>query len=445
MASKVRPKTGSARAPARSVRTGGVPRILDRYEKPLPAADSGPVSFKVLAEPVGWSCNQDCAYGCGVGRENLAAGPGPAQMTEATLERFIRQYLEAVTAPVVTFTWQGGEPTLQGLEFFRQAVVLQKRYARPGQPIQNDLWTNGLLLDDAWCAFLRRNQFLVGVGLDGPKALHDRCRVDRDGQPTFDRAMRSVRLLQRYGIPVTTLTRVHRGNARWPTEIYRFLRDEVGSDRMKFLPLVAHPGFAQRSPQAGQALGRLPEGAPGPGQPGLEVTEWSVDPDDWGQFLCSVFDQWINWDVGRINVDQFEALVAEPLGLPARLCVYAETCGQAPALGPDGSLRSCEHFPCPDYRIGSLDDEDLRQVALSRPQAQFGRAKSADLPGQCRRCPYLRVCWGECPKNRILRTAEGEPGLNYLCRGLQRFFAHALPQIATILAQFNHSQAVIKR
>ncbi|MCG3149089.1 MAG: Anaerobic sulfatase-maturating enzyme [Verrucomicrobiae bacterium] len=415
----------------------GTRRAVDKYDAPALAANSGPVNFHVMAKPVGSICNIDCTYCFYLHKEHLPGGPGAARMSDETQETFIRQYMAGVTGPEVTFTWQGGEPMLRGLDFYRRAVALQKKYARPKQTVNNDLQTNGTLLDEEWCAFLKEHKFLVGLSIDGPREIHDQYRVDKGGQPTFHRVMHGLALLKKFGIRFNTLTCVNRHNARKPVDIYKFLRDEIGSTYMQFAPIVEYRAFKQRSVQAqnqAQPAPRECDPESRPGHPNSIVTDWSVDPEDWGYFLCRLFDRWVQRDVGKIYVNQFETLIAQHLGEPSQMCVYSENCGKAVAVEHDGSLYSCDHFVYPDYRIGHLADGNLRQTVLARDQVKFGYAKSEMLPQYCRQCSFLSDCWGECPKNRILRTATGEPGLNYLCRGLKTFYAHALPQIDRIVA-----------
>ena len=416
-------------------------RPADRYDAPLLAAQHGPVQFHVMAKPVGSVCNLGCTYCFYLSKETLPGGPGAGRMSEEVLETFVRQYIEGVSAPEVTLTWQGGEPMLRGLEFYRKAVALQKRYARPGQAVQNDLQTNGTLLDEEWCAFLKENRFLVGLSIDGPRELHDCYRVGKGGRPTFDAVMKGVRLLQKFGVPFNTLTCVHRLNARKPIDVYRFLRDDVGATTLQFTPVVEHRGFDRGSLRAQRPAEPPVVGAPEarPGSPDSVVTEWSVDPDDWGYFLCRTFDRWAARDVGRIFVNQFETLVAQHLGLPSQMCVYSETCGKAVAMEHHGALFACDHFVYPDHHIGDVRSGRLRNSVLSRAQVGFGFAKSERLPRTCRGCSFVADCWGECPKNRLLRTADGEPGLSYLCSGLKTFYAHALPRIETIVADLRRS------
>lgn len=407
----------------------------DKYD--LPATLGGPRRFHVMAKPGGSACNLGCSYCFYLSKADLPNGPGPGRMSDATLETFIRQYLESVTTGDVVFSWQGGEPALRGLDFYRKVVELQKRYARPGQRVQNDLQTNGTLLDEEWAAFLKEHRFLVGLSVDGPRELHDRYRVTKGGEPTFEKVFRAAQLLRRYEVPFNTLTCVHRFNARRPLDVYRFLRRELGSTYLQFIPIVEHRGFERTAPQRWDAATLPIDGEPAsrPGDPRSVVTDWSVDPDDWGYFLSRVFDEWNARDRGRVYVNQIETLVAQHLGLPSQLCIYGEFCGKGLAVEHDGSLYACDHYVYPEYRLGNLHETPLGKLAFARGQVQFGYAKSEALPGACRACAFLKDCWGECPKNRLIRTQEGEPGLNYLCRGFKRYFAHALPEVDRIVAE----------
>jgi len=357
-------------------------------------------------------------------------------MSDETLERFVSQYIGAVTAPEVVFTWQGGEPTLRGLGFFRRVVELQRKYAKSGQRIENDLQTNGVLLDEDWAVFLKEHRFLVGLSIDGPRELHDRFRVNKGGAPTFDKVMAAATLLRRVGVQFNTLTCVHRFNASRPLDVYRFLRRELDSTRIQFLPIVQTKDFETRGPQ-NRDTGTLPiVGTPAarPGHPDSIVTDWSVDPDDYGYFLSRVFDEWRRKDFGRVLVNHIETLVAQHVGLPPQMCIYSEICGKGVAVEHDGSVYSCDHYVYPEHRLGAIPEQSLPDMVFARSQVKFGYDKSDTLPAYCHACPYLKDCWGECPKNRLLRTPDGEPGLNYLCAGLKRFFKHAGPEIDRIAA-----------
>ena len=412
------------------------PRPVDQYDTPSLMLGQGQQRFHIMAKPSGSTCNLDCAYCFYLSKETLPNGPGTGRMSDAVLERFIQQYIAGVTGSEVIFSWQGGEPTLMGLDFFRKVVAFEKKYAKSFQRIENDLQTNGTLLNEEWCAFLKEHRFLVGLSIDGPREMHDKYRVTKGNRPTFDKVFHAARLLQQYKVPFNTLTCVNRFNARHPVEVYRFLRSEVGSTYMQFIPIVEYKGFERLAPQKWGDLKLPRDGEPEarPGHPNSIVTEWSVDPDDWRDFLCKIFDRWRSKDVGKILVNHFETLVSQHLGLGAQLCIYSENCGKALAVEHDGSVYSCDHFVYPEYRLGNIGENQLDRLVFSRSQVQFGYAKSETLPRYCRQCPYLSDCWGECPKNRIIRTPGGEPGLNYLCRGFKKYFAHAIPEVERICA-----------
>lgn len=409
--------------------------------------DAEPQQFHAMAKPVGSTCNLDCTYCYYLSKEHLPKGPGAGRMSDETLERFIQQYIAGVTGDEVVFSWQGGEPTLLGLDFFRKVVALEKKHAQPGQRIQNDLQTNGTLLNEEWCEFLKAHRFLVGLSIDGPRDIHDHYRVSKGKQPTFDQVFAAAKLLQRFDVPFNTLTCVHRFNGRRPLDVYRFLRQELNSNFIQFIPIVEHRQFERVAPQTWNDRELPRDGDPEakPGHPQSIVTDWSVDPDDWGYFLCKVFDRWLSQDVGKVMVNHFETLVAQHLGLPSQMCVYSEVCGKGVAVENDGSVYACDHYVYPEYRLGNVSAASLGEMVFSREQQQFGHAKSESLPQYCRKCAYLMDCWGECPKNRLIRTPDGEPGLNYLCRGFKQFFAHAIPEVERIAAHVKQSSLRPKR
>ena len=411
---------------------------VDKYHVPQWLGSKVRRRFHAMVKPAGSACNLECAYCFYLSKQTLPGGPGSGRMDDESLERFVRQYIEGVTGDEVVFSWQGGEPTLCGLEFFRRAVALQRKHAKPGQRIENDLQTNGTLLDEDWARFLKEERFLVGLSIDGPKDVHDRFRVTKRGEPTFDKVMAAANLLRRFDVPFNTLTCVHRFNATRPLEVYRFLRSEVGSTYMQFIPIVEPRGFETTAPGA-LRVRLLPKvGTPRahPAHPESVVTPWSVDPNDYGAFLCAIWDEWRHNDFGKVLVNFAETLVAQHLGLPSQLCVHSEVCGKGVAVEQDGSVYACDHYVYPEYRLGNLHSQTpLGDMVFSPKQVRFGYAKSETLPRYCRECEFLRDCWGECPKNRLLRTPDGEPGLNYLCAGLRRFFAHAAPEADEIAAR----------
>lgn len=369
-----------------------------------------------MTKPIGPVCNLDCAYCFYLEKQSLYPGNRRWRMTDEVLESYIQQYIAAQSVPEVQFAWQGGEPTLMGVAFFERVVELQRRYAG-GKRIGNAIQTNGTLLDDEWGRFLHDNRFLVGLSLDGPRELHDAYRVDKQGRPTFDAVMRGLDVLKRHHVEFNTLTVVHRLNAQRPLEVYRFLK-EVGSGFIQFIPLV------ERRAPSGRGLAgppTLPEAAR------AEVTEWSVLPEDYGAFLCTIFDEWVKRDVARVFVQMFDTALASWCQAGPGLCVFAETCGSAMALEHNGDLYACDHFVYPEYRLGNLLETPLAAMAASPEQRRFGLDKRDALPKYCRECDVLFACNGECPKHRFMSTPDGEPGLNYLCPAYRRFFRHVAP------------------
>jgi uncharacterized protein len=362
-----------------------------------------PPAFHVMLKPRGAICNLNCEYCYYLSKEKLYPG-SRFRMTGELLEEFTRQYIEAQRVPEVTFGWQGGEPTLMGLDFFRLAVQLQEKYRRPGMRLHNTLQTNGTLLDNEWCRFFREHDFLIGLSLDGPRELHDAYRLDRGGNPTFDRVMAGLALLKKHQVEFNILACVHAANADHPLEVYRFLRDEVGARFIQFIPIVelqSDAGFEAEE----------------------RVADHSVTGQQYGDFLIAVFDEWVRQDVGRVFVQIFDVALAVWLGQRPGLCVFAETCGAALALEHNGDLYACDHFVEPEYRLGNVQDIPLAEMVGSERQRQFGLAKKLALPRYCQECEVRFICNGGCPKNRILRAPDGEPGLNYLCEGYKAFFS----------------------
>jgi uncharacterized protein len=367
-----------------------------------------PPAFHLLAKPSGSACNLDCAYCFFLDKAALYPG-SKFRMSDTMLEEYIRQTIESHQAEVVNLAWQGGEPTLMGLDFYRRALALAEKYRRPGMSFLHTLQTNGTLLDDEWAVFFKENNFLIGISLDGPRQLHDVYRVDKGGRPTFDRVMRGVRLLQKHGVEFNVLTTVNRVNADYPLEVYRFLRDETGTTWMQFIPVV------ERINANGLTLY----------QEGTAVSERSVLPDQFGRFLCTIFDEWVRQDVGRVFVQTFEATLRNWLGMPTSgMCVFNETCGTGPALEHNGDLYACDHFVEPKFLLGNIESTHILELIASPQQVKFGQDKRDELPRLCRECEVRFACHGECPKNRFLVTPDGQPGLNYLCTGFKQFFLH---------------------
>jgi len=403
--------------------------VLDKYHAPQWLGDRAERRFHVMVKPAGSACNLDCAYCFYLSKEKLASGPGPGHMGDEALESFVRDYIRSVTADEVVFSWQGGEPTLLGVPFFEKVVALQRKHAKPGQRIENDLQTNGTLLDEDWAKFLKRNRFLVGLSIDGPKDVHDAMRPTKRGQPSWDDVMRGAGHLKRHGVPFNTLTCVHRYNAKRPLDVYRFLRRELGSTYLQFIPIVEPRNFETTAPGHVDASQAPLVGTPRarPDHPLSVVTPWSVDPDEYGYFLCKVWDEWLARDVGKVLVNFCETLVAQHMGLPSQLCVHSEFCGKGVAIEHDGSVYACDHYVYPEHRLGNVREKSLGDMVFGPAQVKFGYAKSETLPKYCRECAHLTDCWGECPKNRFVRAPDGEAGLNYLCPGLKSFYKHAVP------------------
>lgn len=391
-----------------------------------------------MTKPMGSKCNLDCTYCFYLEKERLYPGADGFRMKPEVLEAYVRDYIAAQPCDTVSFAWQGGEPTLAGLDFFRRAIALQQQYAN-GRKIENALQTNGTLLTDEWCEFLRAHDFLVGVSIDGPAHLHDAYRVDRAGRPTFAQVVNGIELLKKHGVAFNTLTTVHRRNSRQPIEVYRFLR-HIGSGYMQFIPIVERNATAAANEANGLWLAPPPDHEDAAALD-AQVTEWSVRPADFGTFLTTIFDEWVQRDVGRVFVQHFDAALANWVGQPAGVCIFSEQCGRALAVEHNGDVFSCDHYVYPRYKLGNLLAEPLATLVDLPQQQAFGRAKSDTLPRYCRECPVRFACHGECPKHRFLRTPSGDPGLNYLCAGYKKFFTHIDPAMNTMAALLTSGQA----
>ncbi len=375
--------------------------------------------FHVMTKPVGPICNLDCKYCFYLEKEKLFPPTEKFRMPDDVLESYIRQYIQQQDAPEIGFAWQGGEPTMLGVDYFRTIVELQAKHAG-GKRITNAIQTNGTLLDDEWCAFLKQHDFLVGLSIDGPRALHDAYRVDKRQKPTFDLVMRGLKLLKKHAVTFNTLTVVNRKNSQHPLEVYRFLK-ETGSGFIQFIPLVE-----RRRDDTARTLGLDLATPPEPGAPAPEspVTSWSVEAETYGEFLTTIFDEWVKKDVGAVFVQLFDVALGNWMGMGGSLCVFSETCGRALALEHNGDLYSCDHYVYPQYKLGNLMNQSLGDMVDSAQQRKFGQDKKDSLPRYCRECPVRFACHGECPKHRFIKTPDGEPGLNYLCAAYKRFFTH---------------------
>ncbi len=387
--------------------------------------------FHVMAKPIGPICNLDCKYCFYLEKESLYPQVSRWAMREEVLDSYIRQYIEAHDTPVVHFAWQGGEPTLLGVEYFRHLVALQRKYAN-GKQIQNAFQTNGVLLNDEWAALFKEHDFLIGISIDGPRELHDAYRVDKGGQPTFDRVLRGIETLRRNRVEFNTLTTVHRANADHPLEVYRFLRDH-GSGFMQFIPIVER--IARQVTADGlQLISPDFTGA-------AQVAPWSVEPRQFGRFLCAIFDEWVRHDVGRCYVQLFDVSLEMWTGLESSLCVFKKQCGAALAIEHGGDVYSCDHFVYPQNRLGNIMESPLQELVNSAQQHAFGEAKESTLSKYCRECDVRFACNGECPKHRFLTTPDGEPGLNYLCAGYKMFFRHVDPAMRFMAAELAGGRA----
>lgn len=391
------------------------------------------VGFHVMTKPIGPICNIDCRYCFYLEKEQLYPQTRQWRMPDDVLERYIARFIQEQDVPEIGFAWQGGEPTLLGVKFFRKVVELQRRYAN-GRKVTNAFQTNGTLLDDEWGHFLAQQQFLVGLSIDGPRELHDAYRVDKQGQPTHERVLRGLGFLKKHGAEFNTLTVVNRINSQQPLEVYRFLK-QIGSNFHQYIPLVERAADPTVPLTVG---GKLAEPPNLRAVESSAATEWSVRPDDYGRFLCEIFDEWVRRDVGQVFVQLFDVALGLWLGRGSSLCVFAETCGQALAMEHNGDLYSCDHYVYPAYRLGNVMTQTLGEMVQSPLQRKFGDDKRDALPRFCRQCDVRFACNGECPKHRFLTTPDGEPGLNYLCAGYKRFFHH-IDQPMRVMAQLLRS------
>jgi len=403
--------------------------------KQLPITDAGH-GFHLLTKPVGPICNLDCKYCFYLEKEKLYPNESQWRMSDAVLEEYVRQYIRSQPVPEINFAWQGGEPTLLGVDFFRKATELQTKHAS-GKTIFNAIQTNGTLLDDEWCEFLRANKFLVGLSIDGPAELHDKYRVDKRQQPTFDAVMRGLELLKKHGVEFNTLTVVNRGNSKQPLEVYRFLKS-IGSQFLQFIPLVERAAPAEMK-SAGYDFAAPP--LPGLPENASAVTPWSVEAGQYGSFLCAIFDEWVRHDVGKTFVQLFDVALGNWMGLGSSLCVFAEKCGAALAIEHNGDVYSCDHYVYPRHKLGNVMNRSLGGMVNSQQQIKFGNDKLDSLPKFCQDCEVRFACNGECPKHRFIKTPDGEDGLNYLCPAYKRFFNHINPAMSTMSRLLQTDQA----
>ena len=396
-------------------------------------ATAAPRSFHLLAKPTGAVCNLDCAYCFFLSKELLYPG-SRFRMAGELLETYVRQLIEAHgSSPDVTIAWQGGEPTLMGLDFFRRSVELAEEHLRPGQRAAYTIQTNATLLDEEWASFFREHGFLVGVSIDGPRELHDAYRVNKGGKGSFDDVMRGLAHLRDAGVEWNALTTIHAANAEHGRRVYRFLRDECGARFVQFIPIVERVS----EDDAWSSWRDRPLYV----QEGDRVTARSVTAEQYGRFLIDVFEEWVRRDVGEVYVQMFDVALANWFGEPPGLCVHSETCGQALALEHTGDLYSCDHFVEPKFKLGNIQERHLLERVSSPEQRQFGLDKRETLPRYCLDCDVRFACHGGCPKDRFISTPDGEPGLNYLCAGYKAFFHHIAPAMRFMCERLARGEA----
>ena len=403
----------------------------------VPTVPGTPSAFHLLAKPTGAVCNLDCSYCFFLSKEMLYPG-SRFRMADELLEEYIRQLIEAhASVPEVAIAWQGGEPTLMGVEFFRRSVELADRYLQPGQTAVYTIQTNGTLLDEEWASFFRQHGFLVGISIDGPRELHDAYRVNKGGKGSFDQVMRGLEQLRGAGVEWNALTTVHARNGDHGREVYRFLRDECGASFMQFIPII------ERVTEASD--GEVPWSSwrdrPLYEQKGDQVTNRSIGGEQYGRFLIDVFEEWVRRDVGEVYVQMFDVALANWVGEPPGLCVHSETCGLALALEHTGDLYSCDHFVEPAYKLGNIKEHRMLELVASQQQRQFGLDKRDTLPQFCLDCDVRFACHGGCPKDRFITTPAGDPGLNYLCAGFKAFFHHVDEPMRTMAGLLRANRA----
>ena len=367
----------------------------------------------IMVKPVGSACNLRCDYCYYLEKQHLYANEGRQMLSDELLERFIREYIESQTTPEVLFTWHGGEPLVRPLAFYEKVVRLQQRYAR-GRRIANSLQTNGTLINDDWARFFHDQGWLIGVSLDGPEAYHDAFRRTRGGGPSFRNVIRGIDILNRHAVEGNALAVANRLNGDHPLSFYRFFKN-IGCRYIQVTPVVerlAHHDDGR------QLASLVDEG---------QLAPFSIRPKQWGNFLCTIFDEWVRHDVSMFFINIFDATLANWVGVAPGLCTMAKHCGHAGVMEHNGDVYSCDHFVFPEYKLGNIHEQSLVEMMYSERQRRFGRAKADSLPTQCRECQWLNACHGECPRNRFIRTANGEPGLNYLCEGYRQYFSHVAP------------------
>ena len=368
----------------------------------------------IMLKPAGALCNLRCKYCYYLEKNELYKRQGNHVITDELLEKFVKEYIEAQTTPNILFTWHGGETLMRPISFYRRALELQRIYSH-GRQIDNCIQTNGTLLNDEWCEFFKQNNFLVGVSIDGPQEFHDEYRKTGTGRPTFRDVMKGINLLNKHGVEWNALAVVNDFNADYPLDFYHFFK-EIGCRYIQFTPIVER--ITTRPDNLRLAPGMQEEGM---------LADFSITAGQWGNFLCTIFDEWVHHDVGEYYIQLFDATLANWVGQAPGICTMAEECGHAGVMEFNGDVYSCDHFVFPEYKLGNLHDQTIFEMMNGQRQREFSRMKKQMLPQQCRECRFLFACHGECPKNRFVRDKYGNPGLNYLCQGYYRFFKHVAP------------------
>ena len=369
----------------------------------------------VMLKPAGAHCNLACKYCYYLEKNNLYQNSHRHLMTDEMLEQFTREYIEAQTMPQVLFTWHGGEPLMRSIDFYKKALALQKKYAH-GKQIDNVIQTNGTLLTDEWCEFFAKNHWLVGISIDGPQEYHDHYRVTPAGKPSWEKVMQGIQLLKKHRVEWNAMAVVNAYNAEHPLEFYHFFRDN-GCQYLQFTPIVER----LTEHEDGRTLASLADDRE------IPLADASVTPQQWGNFLCTIFDDWVRHDVGKMFVEIFDCTLANWMGVLPGICAYSKECGHAGVMEHNGDVYSCDHFVFPEYKLGNIREQSLIDMLYGEKQQAFSRLKHTSLPRQCKECDMEFACHGECPKNRFEKDKYGEPGLNYLCQGYYQYYSHVAP------------------
>lgn len=407
-----------------------------------------PKACYVMSKPTSSVCNLDCTYCYYLEKEKLYPEQKNYLMDDDTLERYVQQYIQAQDVDQVHFVWQGGEPTLAGLPFYKKALELQKKYAN-GKEIFNSLQTNGILLNDEWCQFFHRNQFLIGLSIDGPEDLHDAYRVTRQGRPTFTKVINAIEFLKKHKVEFNTLTVINNINVKHPERVYEFLKS-TGSSFLQFIPLIEREAQKVEDGDLYYIDPNYTKKA--------NVTDWSVDASEYGRFLNRIFDIWVRKDIDKVYVQMFDTTLGAWCNQPAQLCIFSETCGHAFALESNGDVYQCDHYVYPDYKLGNIHDNHLRELNCSQEAIQFGQDKKSTLPPACLKCEYRFACHGGCPKHRFVNVPNSKYQHNYFCEGYKSFFKHSEPAMkkmkelimsgrspAELMSQYSQTNAVTNK